>query len=62
MRPFVKRFDKKHALTKELMFEEEIVICAYGSQSGRTMAEKQQFCDELACERNLRNNAKMVLS
>ena len=46
-----------------LMFGKEIVrvICGYGSQSGRTMTEKQRFYDELACEWNLRSNAKMVL-
>ena len=47
-----------------LIFGEEIVreICAYGPQSGRTMAEKWQFYDnELACEWNLRSNAEMVL-
>ena len=46
-----------------LMFGEEVVrvICAYGPQSGRAMAEKQRFYDELACEWNLRSNAEMVL-
>ena len=30
------------------------VIQAYGPESRKTKAEKQQFYDELACERNLR--------
>ena len=46
-----------------LMFEEEIVgvACVYGPQSGRAMAEKQRFYDEVACEWNLRSNVEIVL-
>ena len=43
-----------------LMFGEEIVICVYGPHSRKTMAEKQQFYDELECEWNLKSNAKML--
>ena len=46
-----------------LIFKKEIVkvIYAYGTQSGRKTTEKQQFYDKLACERNLRSNAEVVL-
>ena len=37
------------------------MIRAYGAKSGKTMAEKQQICNELTCEWNVRSNAEIIL-
>ena len=46
-----------------MMIGKEImrVICAYGPQCGRSVAEKQRFYDELACEWDLKSNNEMVM-
>jgi len=46
-----------------IAFGEEVVrvLCAYGSQSGRTIEEKHRFYDELTSELDLRSLGEMVL-
>ena len=46
-----------------LAFESELVrlSCAYGSQSGRALVEKDQFYDEMKDEWSVKSNDKLVL-
>ena len=50
-------------MTVVMVLEEEVlrIICVYGSQSGRTAAEKEHFYDDLRNEGDLHRVGELVL-